>query len=137
LGCALFSLANEVAGVLSPDRLIRVFVELCFVLLGGLVIWLGVTRHILFDRRSLGWLAVSIIILFWGARGLFKPAKILSRTENWTRGISLVLLGLLMLAISRAPFGWVGPLLAVVGGLLAVRGLAGVFLILNEKPSRV
>lgn len=122
--------------MLSADRLVRVFVELCFVLLGGLVIWLGVTRHILFDRRSWGWLAVSIVILFWGARGLFRPAKILSGAENWTRGISLVLLGLVMLTISRVPFGWVGPLLAVVGGLLAVRGLAGALLILTEKSSR-
>jgi hypothetical protein len=106
------------------------------VALGALVIWMGITGHIRFDRRSLGWLAVSVIIVFWGARGLLKPTKLLSRAENWTRGISLVLLGLLMLTITRVPFGWVGPLLAAAGTLLAVRGLAGAMLIFAEKPAR-
>ena len=39
--------------------------------------------------------------------------------ENWTRGLSLALLGVLMLVTSRVPFAWVGPMLAatVVGNL--------------------
>jgi hypothetical protein len=122
--------------MLSADRMLRVFIELCFVALGALVIWMGVTGHIRFDRRSLGWLAVSVIIVFWGARGLLKPTKLLSRAENWTRGISLVLLGLLMLTITRVPFSWVGPLLAAAGTLLAVRGVAGAMLIFAEKPAQ-
>jgi hypothetical protein len=122
--------------MLSPDRLLRVIVEGLFVALGVFVIWLGATGHIGFNRRSLGWLAVSVIILFWGARGLFRPAKILSRGENLTRGISLVLLGLVMLAMSRVPFAFVGPLLIVAGALLALRGAAGAVLILSEKPSQ-
>src|SRR5271163_3777635 len=115
-------------GMLSSDRLLRVLVELMFFFLGALVVWLGLTKHIFFDRRSLGWLAVSVILVLWGARGLYRPAKFLSRGENWTRSVSLVLLGIVMLAISRVPFAWVAPLLALVGVLLAVRGLVGVIL---------
>jgi len=123
--------------MLSTDRLLRVIVELLFFFLGGLVVWLGATHHIFFDRHSLGWLAVSVILVLWGARGLFKPAKFLSRGENWTRSTSLVLLGLVMVAISRVPVEWVGPLLAVVGVLLALRGLVGALLVVSGKPRGV
>ncbi|MGA2419339.1 MAG: hypothetical protein ABSG69_04600 [Candidatus Acidiferrum sp.] len=123
--------------MLSTDRLLRVIVELLFFFLGGLVVWLGATNHIRFDRHSLGWLAVSVILVLWGARGLFKPAKYLSRGENWMRATSLVLLGLVMVAISRVPFEWVPRLLALVGVLLAARGLAGALLVFGAKPRRV
>jgi hypothetical protein len=119
--------------MLSSDRLLRITIELLFVFLGALVVWLGVTKHIFFDRRSLGWAAVSVILLLWGARGLYKPAKYLSRAENWTRAASLVLLGLVMLAISRVPFTLVGPMLALVGLLLALRGVIGAFLVISAK----
>lgn len=111
--------------MLSTDRFLRVIVELLFVFLGGLVVWLGLTGHIFFNRRSLGWLGISVILVLWGARGLYKPAKFLSRGENWVRGVSLVLLGAVMLVISRVAFGLVGPLLALAGVILVLRGSAG------------
>jgi hypothetical protein len=55
------------------------------------------------------------------------------RWENWTRGLSLALLGILMLVISRVPFSWVGPLLAAAGGLLVLRGVTGSALIYRAK----
>jgi hypothetical protein len=119
--------------LLSTDRLLRIFVELLFVFLGGLVVWLGVTGHIWFDRRSLGWLGVSVLLILWGARGLYKPSRLLPRRENWVRGISLVLVGMAMLAISRVPFGAVGPLLATAGAVLSLRGLIGAALIIDAS----
>jgi len=120
--------------MIPTDRLLRVIVELLFVFLGALVVWLGLTKHIFFDRSSLGWMAVSVILVLWGGRGLFRPAKFLSRTENWTRSLSLVFLGLVMLAIARVPTAWVAPLLAVVGVLLAARGLVGASLVIAGNP---
>jgi len=120
--------------LLSTDRFLRVIVELLFVLLGGLVVWLGATGHIFFDRRSLGWLGVGVILVLWGARGLYKPSRLLTRRENWVRGASLVLLGVVMLVMSRVSFSRVGPLLALAGVLLALRGITGAALILSEKP---
>ncbi len=73
-------------------------------------------------------------MLLWGGRGLYRPAKFLSRGENLVRSASLVLLGIVMLAISRVPFAWVAPLLALVGVLLAVRGLVGVILVISGQP---
>ena len=111
--------------MLTPERLLRLIVELIFILLGGLVIWLGLTGHIFFDRHKLPWLLVSLALILFGLRPLFKPDKISSPLENNVRGISLSLLGAVMLAISRVPFVWVGPLLAAGGVLLAARGIVG------------
>jgi hypothetical protein len=118
---------------LTPDKSLRLSIEIIFILLGGLVIWLGATNHIFFDRRRMGWLLLSIALIFWGARALYRPGKYWSRSENFTRGLSLLLLGAIMLAISRAPFFWVGPLLSVAGVLLLLRGLAGSVLVFRRN----
>jgi hypothetical protein len=119
--------------MLSPDRVMRVTIEALFVALGALVVWLGATRHIFFDRSSLGWLGVAVLLILWGARGLWKPTRLLTRAENWTRGLSLVTIGLLMAAISRVPVAWVAPALAGTGAVLAMRGLIGAVLILRAS----
>jgi hypothetical protein len=119
--------------LLTPDKSLRLSIEIIFVLLGGLVIWLGATHHIFFDRRRIGWLLLSIALIVWGARALYQPGKYWSRTENITRGVSLLLLGLVMLAISRVPFPWVGRLLSAAGLLLLLRGLAGSVLVFRRN----
>ena len=119
--------------MLTPQQLLRITIEILFVLLGGLVVWLGLTGHILFDRRKPGWLLLSVAVILWGVRALYKPVQWWSRTEQWTRGLSLAVLGVVMLAISRVPFLWVGPLLAFVGMLLIVRGLIGFALIFRPR----
>jgi hypothetical protein len=119
--------------MLTPQQLLRIIIEIIFVLLGALVVWLGLSGHILFDRRTPGWLVLSAAVLLWGLRALYKPVQWWSRTEQWTRGLSLTLLGLVMLAISRVPFLWVGRLLAFAGLLLVVRGLIGSALILRPR----
>jgi hypothetical protein len=118
---------------LTPDKTLRLSIEFIFVLLGALVIWLGATQHIFFDRRRISWLLLSIALILWGARALYRPGKYWSRTENLTRGLSLLLLGAVMLAISRVVFAWVGPLLSVAGLLLLLRGLAGSVLVFRRN----
>lgn len=115
--------------MLTPERLLRVLIELIFVLLGFLVIWLGLVRHVYVDRHGAAWLILSVALIVWGLRALYSPGQWWLRWENWTRGLSLVLLGVLMLVISRAPFTWVGPMLAAGGGLLVLRGIIEAFLI--------
>ena len=118
--------------MLTIDKMLRLFVELIFVLLGGLVVWLGVTGHILFDRRRVSWLILSVAVIAWGARVLLQRKQFRLKWENLTRGLSLVLVGALMLAISRVPFVWVGPLLASAGALLALRGFVGAVLLVSR-----
>jgi hypothetical protein len=119
--------------MLTPQQVLRITIEIIFVLLGGLVVWLGLSGHILFDRRKPGWLLLSVAVIVWGLRALYKPVQWWSRAEQWTRGLSLTLLGLVMLAISRVPFLWVGPLLAFAGLVLVVRGLIGSVLIFRPR----
>ena len=119
--------------MLKPDRLMLLMIELIFLLLGGLLVWLGLTRHIFFDRSSLAWTVLSVALILWGLRALYKPGQWWARWQIWTRGLSLVLLGALMLAVARVPTLWVGKLLAVAGVVLAIRGLLGAALVFKPR----
>jgi len=119
--------------MLTPERLLRVFIELIFVLLGLLVIWLGLERRIYVDRHSAAWLILSVALIVWGLRALYSPGQWWLRWQNWTRGLSLGLLGILMLAMSRVPFLWVSPMLAACGGLLVLRGMIAALLIFRPR----
>jgi hypothetical protein len=122
--------------MLTPERLLRLVIELIFILLGGLLIRFGFAGPVYgrtVDRHSISWLILSVALILWGLRALYKPGQWWLRWENWTRGLSLALLGILMLVISRVPFSWVGPLLAIAGTLLVLRGAIGSALIFRPK----
>jgi hypothetical protein len=119
--------------MIMPFRFLRLIIEIIFVLLGALVVWLGLTGHIFFDRRKTSWVVVSAVLIFWGLRALYKPNKWSTQWENWTRGVSLTVLGVVMVTISRAPFTWVGPLLASGGILLMLRGIIGSALVFGPR----
>jgi hypothetical protein len=116
----------------TPQRLLRMVIELLFVLLGGMVIWLGLSGQIFFDRRKPSWLLLSAALILWGLRALYRLAQSSAQLERWTRGLSLILLGIVMLAMSRVPFQWVGPLVAIGGLVLGTRGLVSLALILRS-----
>jgi hypothetical protein len=118
--------------MLTPQRLLTLLIELIFVLLGLLVAWLGLTGHIFFDRHKVSWLLLSVAIIVWGVRGIYrKPGSKPAALEDWVRALSLALLGLVLLAMTRVPFLWVGPMLACAGLLLTVRGIVGSVLLLR------
>jgi len=119
--------------MLSPARLSQLLVEFVFLLLGALVIWLGLSGRIYFDRRSIPWLVISVGIAVWGLMALAKLGQWWARGQKWNRGASLLLLGVIMLVITRVPFLWVGRLLALAGLILLVRGALGCLLILKQS----
>ena len=119
--------------MLTTERLFRLIIEVIFVLLGILVIGLGWARRISVDRHGAAWLVLSVALIVWGLRALYSPGQWWLRWQNWTRGLSLALLGILMLVISRVPFLWVGPMLAASGGLLVLRGVIAAFLIFRPR----
>ena len=108
-------------------------IELIFVLLGGLFVWLGITNHIFFDRSGRAWTILSAALVLWGLRALYKPGQWWARWQIWTRGLSLVLLGVVMLAIARVPTLWVGKLLAVAGAILVARGILAAALVFEPR----
>ena len=118
--------------MLSPARLTQFTVEFIFVLLGALVVWLGLNQRY-FDRRSIPWLAVSVGVVAWGVLAVVRPGLWWARWQKWNRGGSMLLLGLLMLAIARVPFLWVGKFVALCGLVLIARGVLGSLLILRQR----
>jgi hypothetical protein len=119
--------------MLTTDRLLRVVIELLFVLLGVLVVWLGVTGRIYVDSGTAPWMILSVALILWGVYAFYRPGRAWLRGERWTRGLSLILLGIVMLAIARAPFLWVGKLFALAGLVLVLRGLVGSVLVLRPR----
>ena len=117
---------------LTPARLTQFLVELVFVLLGALVIWLGLHGQINFNPSSALWLALSIGAIAWGALALFRPGQSRARWQKWNRGGSMIMLGLLMLAIGHVPFAIAGKFLAICGLVLILRGVLGSILILQH-----
>jgi len=118
--------------MLTPQRLLRLVIEIIFVLLGVLVVWLGLTGHIFFNRHKMPWLVLSVALILWGIRGIYKkPGSKPPPPEDYIRAVSLAVLGIVLLAISRVPFAWVGPLLACAGVVLMARGIAGTVLLLR------
>jgi hypothetical protein len=119
--------------MLTSQNLLRMVIELIFVLLGGLIVWLGLAGKIFFVAQPVPWMIVSIALILWGLRALYTRGRWWTRWENWTRGLSLTLLGVVMLVIYHAPFHWVGYLIAISGILLVTRGLIGGFLVLRPR----
>src|SRR5271168_742645 len=119
--------------MLTPQRALRLMIEVIFLLLGVLVVWLALTGRILVERQKPSWLILSVALIIWGLRALYGPNKWWARWENWTRGLSLILLGIVMLAISRVPFLWIAPLLATAGVLMGLRGIIGAALVLRPR----
>src|SRR5260370_33902918 len=99
--------------MLTPQQVLRITIEIIFVLLGGLVVWLGLSEHILFDRRKPGWLLLCAALTVWSVRVLYKAGQCSSPMEQWTRGCCLYLMGGVVLAISRVPVPRVGERLAL------------------------
>lgn len=117
----------------TPERLLRLMIECIFIFLGALVMWLGWAGRIYVERHRIGWLVLSVALILWGLRALYKPGQWWLRWENWTRGLSLSLLGALMLAIKWVPFTWVAPMVACGGAILVLRGIIGSVLILRPR----
>ena len=118
----------------TPASLLRMTNELIFVLLGGLLIWVGLNNRFMFDPRKPGWLALGAILVYWGARAWIKTrnaARTADRMAIRMGGASLAIIGFIMLSMIFLEFRWVGTVLAVAGGILVLRGLFNVGLSLR------
>ena len=118
--------------MLSPARLTELMVELVFLLLGTLVVWLSVNGRIYVDRHSVIWLVLSVALLAWGLLAFARPGQWWARWQKRNRGLSLLLLGAIMLVVMRVPFLWVGRLLALAGLVMILRGVFGAILIIRQ-----
>jgi hypothetical protein len=110
----------------TTASLLRMTNEMIFVLLGGLLVWVGLSSRFMFDPRKPAWLGLGAVLVYWGARAWMKTkrtARTAERTTVRVGGASLALVGLMMLSLVFVEFRWVGTLLAMAGGILVLRGL--------------
>ncbi len=123
--------------MLSPPKLLLVLIELVFVLLGLLLIWVAVTGRLFFDRRATMWIALGAFLIYWGLRAWLEASRGAraapkgQETVSRVRGGSLVLVGVMMLGITTLPFAWVAPLLGAAGAILVLRAAVSMVLVLR------
>ena len=110
----------------TPAGLLRTTNELIFVMLGGLLIWVGLSNRFMFDPRKPAWLILGVVLVYWGSRAWLKTqraARTPDRTAARIGGASLAIVGLMMLSLVLVELRWAGTMLALTGGVLVLRGL--------------
>ena len=110
--------------MLSPARLTQLMMEAVFVLLGALVVWLGANGRI--PNPSGGvrtMLILSVALVAWGLLAFARPVSRWVSWEKWNRGLSLILMGVILYATTRVPLLWVPRLFIIAGFILVTRGL--------------
>jgi hypothetical protein len=117
----------------TQASLLRMTNEVIFVLLGGLLMWVGLSNRFMFDPRKPAWLGLGVVLVYWGARAWIKTqraARTAERTAVRVGGASLAIVGLMMLSLIFVEVRWAGTMLALAGGILVLRGLfsAGLWL---------
>jgi hypothetical protein len=124
--------------MVKSANLFRMMTEFIFILLGGFLVWLGLSNRFLnppnFDPRSPAWLGLGAVLMYWGLRSWVKTsraARTSDRAAARVGGASLVLVGFAMLALVFLAFKWVGLVLAAAGGVLVLRGFLAAVLSLR------
>jgi hypothetical protein len=121
--------------VTSTSQLFRLTNEIVFVLLGALLAWAAYTGHYYFDPRSMMWLLLAGLLVAYGAVTIVWSAG--PRAIAVVRGGSLIIVGLIMLSLSRVILRWVEPMLIFAGAVLAARGLIVAVLVMRSpQPAR-
>jgi hypothetical protein len=111
---------------------LRLFIEVILAVLGGFILWLALLSHKFPNRHAQSWLILGVVLMVWGAFTFFRARGLRTYWLDRIGGITLLLVGGLVLLISRAPFAYVLPLFAATGGLLILRGLVGTVLALRS-----
>jgi hypothetical protein len=117
--------------MLNPANMFRMMTEFVFILLGGFLIWLGLSNHFLFNPKSPAWLGLGGVLIYWGARAWTKTMRAAGSTDRMIAridGTSLILVGFMMLGLVVIEFRWVGIALALAGAVLVLRGLTSAIL---------
>jgi hypothetical protein len=107
-------------------HLFRLINDFIFLLLGGFLILLAVTRPVMLPARPMALLLLGIFLMYWGVRAWIKPEPGASREQTLARALSLLLVGLLVAIIPVTPLRDSGTLLGAAGGVLVLRGFAGI-----------
>ena len=108
----------------TTAQLFRLLNEMVFVLLGGLLLLMAVSGYYAVPGRSIAWLVLGAVLIYWGLRAWARPGRGTPRWQASLRGGSLVLVGALVLGMAWLPFRYSAALLGEAGAALVLRGLA-------------
>jgi len=107
-------------------KLLRVFNEMIFVVIGALLLWVALAGRYLFDPRQPSWLILAAVLIVWGIYTWIRARRVTPpRTRLAMRigGGSVTLVGSIMAALAWAPFTVAGLLLGAAGAVFVLRGL--------------
>jgi hypothetical protein len=121
----------------NPANLFRMMTEFIFILLGGFLVWIGLSGRLdprNFNPRGPAWLGLGAALIYWGARTWAKTARAARTSDRVVAqvgGASLAVVGLMMLSLALVEFRRVGYVFAAAGMILALRGILAAVLSLR------
>jgi len=120
--------ASQTRPFLAPAALFRLLSEFILLLLGAILVLLALTRRVGLPARPAALLFLGALFVYWGVRAWMRREPAATRMQTHLRAGSLVVVGLLVLAIPLLPLRDANLLLGIAGGVLVLRGIAGALL---------
>ena len=117
---------------MKPATLFRFLNEFTVLLLGALLIVLALSGRVGLPGRPWALVLLGIVLIYWGARALWRAEPEGGRQQAQIRAASLVVVGLLVLAIPMLAVRYAEPLLEIAGAVLVLRGFLGSVLLLRR-----
>ncbi|HXW61237.1 MAG TPA: hypothetical protein VEJ45_01455 [Candidatus Acidoferrales bacterium] len=99
--------------------------EFVVLLLGALLIVLAVSGRVGLPGRPIALALLGVVLIYWGARALLRAEPEGGRLQAQIRATSLVVVGVLVIAILFLPVRDANPLLEIAGAVLVLRGVLG------------
>lgn len=119
--------------MLTTARLFSLLSEFVVLLLGALLVFIALTRPVGLPARPLALILVGIFFMYMAVRAWMRREPSAVRSQTHIRAGSLVLVGLLILAITILPLRFANLLLGLAGCVLLLRGLLGAVLIARQS----
>jgi hypothetical protein len=108
---------------MKPATVFRFLNEFIVLLLGLLLIVLAVSGRVGLPGRPVALALLGLVLIYWGVRALARAEPEGGRQQTQIRAASLVVVGVLMLAILVLPPRDADPLLEIAGAVLVLRGV--------------
>jgi len=120
------------ASMLKSATLLHFLYEFIVLLLGGLLIALAISGRVGLPGRPLALALLGVVLIYWGVRASMRPEPEAQRHLARVRAGSLVLVGVLVIAIPYLPVRYAEVLLELAGAVLVLRGIVGGALLLRR-----
>jgi hypothetical protein len=108
---------------MRPATVFRFLNEFIVLLLGVLLIVLAVSGRVGLPGRPMAVALLGVVLIYWGVRALLRAEPEGGRQQAQIRAASLVVVGVLVLAILVLPARDADPLLEIAGAVLVLRGV--------------